>query len=363
MKESPNILIYRLGFLGDIVVSLPCLHFLRDIYPASRITLLSDEPVSGKAAPASTILENSGLCDEFIAYPNGLRNLVKLKALQRRIASRQFDLMVNLMAARGFLKSCRDEVFFRTCGIRTVIGTPWRHRDLAPEIGGDGFYEPECERLARRVSPLGEPHVSARAAWALNLTAEEREAAANLLSGLGGDLLAVSVGAKRPNKDWGEEKWSELIRRLRGALPDVGLVLLGAPDEAERSERLKQLWSDSAVNLCGRTSPRVAAAILERSRLFVGHDSGPAHLAAVSGCPTLAIFSWNNPPGQWFPGHRSWKSVRVLYPALPMGTWKPELSDRCGPNEGIHLIGAAEVFDAALELWNTAERPTGVNGK
>ena len=55
------------------------------------------------------------------------------------------------------------------------------------------------------------------------------------------------------------------------------------------------------MNLCGLLNPRESAAALKMAKIFVGHDSGPMHLAASVGIPCVAIFSARNKPGVWFP--------------------------------------------------------------
>lgn len=67
------------------------------------------------------------------------------------------------------------------------------------------------------------------------------------------------------------------------------------------------MWKGQTANLCGALSPRESAALLEKAEVFVGHDSGPMHLASAVGTPCVAIFSARNLPGQWFPvrsGHK-----------------------------------------------------------
>ena len=136
-------------------------------------------------------------------------------------------------------------------------------------------------------------------------------------------------------------------------MPGTTLILLGAPDEWERSEKLRHTWKGQSINLSGKTSPRVSAVILEQCSLFIGHDSGPMHLASAVGIPTLGLFSWQNPPGQWFPGHASWKTIKILYPPLPGGVWNASLQMKRGAGEGILLLNPDEVFQAAMELWRT----------
>lgn len=64
------------------------------------------------------------------------------------------------------------------------------------------------------------------------------------------------------------------------------------------------------LNLCGLLTPRESAAVFMRAVVFLGHDSGPMHLAAAVQTPCVAIFSSRNLPGVWFPyGERH----RVLY--------------------------------------------------
>ena len=75
----------------------------------------------------------------------------------------------------------------------------------------------------------------------------------------------------------------------------------------ERGDELCHEWVGPTLNLAGKLTPRESAAVLERARLFIGHDSGPMHLAAALGTPCVAIFSARNKPGVWFPrgdGHK-----------------------------------------------------------
>ncbi len=351
MPQPRNLLVYRLGSLGDTVVALPCFHLIRKLHPRSRIVILTNEPVSGKAAPAMAILENSGLCDQAVSYPVGTRSATELANVRQTIRALQPELLINLAAGRGWLKSLRDYLFFRSCGLKHVVGTPWRRRDLRVRQMRPGEFEPESQRLAARLSSLGGINLADPRFWSLGLTGAERNQASELLPVNQRHWIAASVGTKHPAKDWGEENWDQLLGLLSRKLPDASLLLLGAADERARSASLSRAWTGRCLNLCGTTTPRVSAAILERTRLFIGHDSGPMHLAAAVGIPTLGLFSWFNPPGQWFPGHRSWKFVKILYPALPAGGWQPELQTKHGVSEGIKRLKVEAVFKLAMEMW------------
>jgi ADP-heptose:LPS heptosyltransferase len=297
------------------------------------------------------VLENSGLCDQAVNYPVGTRNLLELAKVRQTIRQIRPEVLINLAAGRGWLKSLRDYLFFRSCGIKNIVGTPLHRRDLHVQQMSDGEFESESQRLASRLASLGVINLADQRLWELGLTREERNQALGLLPSSQQNFIAVSVGTKVPAKDWGEENWGRLLALLAKEMPDITLILLGSADEWERSEKMSLVWTGGCVNLCGKTSPRISAAVLERCRLFIGHDSGPMHLASAVGVPTLGLFSWHNPPGQWFPGQRSWKFIKTLYPALPRGGWKTNLQMKQSALEGIRLLQPDDVFKSAMDLW------------
>jgi heptosyltransferase-3 len=77
--------------------------------------------------------------------------------------------------------------------------------------------------------------------------------------------------------------------------------VVGSNQEAKVASSLIAQWGGPVANLCGKLSPRETAAVLGRARGFVGHDSGPMHLAAAMGTPCVAVFSARNIPKVWYP--------------------------------------------------------------
>ena len=117
----------------------------------------------------------------------------------------------------------------------------------------------------------------------------------------GGRYIVMSVGAKIPVKDWGDERWTAFLRDLAATASDCALIAIGSQVERARSAGLLAAWPGVTSNLCGDLTPRQSAAVLAHAQLFVGHDSGPMHLASAVGIPTIAVFSARNMPGVWFP--------------------------------------------------------------
>lgn len=304
MRTPNNILIYRLGSIGDTVLALPAFRLIRQRHPEARITILTNVPVSGKAAPVDSVLQNTGLYDDIIKYSLGLREWGGLGSLWLQIVRRRFNVVYFLTQPRGYLKSLRDYLFFKACGIRRVIGVPFRRHEFASlPVAGTGLHTWEAERLVGCVGSFPSDSLQDDKWWNLNLTCEELKEANQLLTsaGITRPFIAIGPGTKVDSKDWSEDNWSRLLVQIAQSFPSLGLVVVGSQDERGRSQMLIAKWKGASVDVCGAISPRVSAAIIKASSLFIGHDSGPMHLAGAVGTPCVAIFSARSLPGQWHP--------------------------------------------------------------
>lgn len=299
-----RVLIYRLGSLGDTVVTLPCFHLVARAFPDAERRVLTNEPIGGKAAPVEHVLGDGGFAHGYLRYPAGTRRLTSLFRLRREIRAFDPDLLVYLTETRGAAAAVRDVGFFRTCGIGRIVGAPLSS-DLASYryLPKRGLWEHEAERLARCMSPLGDVRLDSRESWDLRFTAAERARVERALAGWpgAGSFVAFSIGANKDVSDWGDARWSAVLPVLSDAAPGVGLALIGAAQDRARSAALAAHWRGPAINLCGALAPRESGLAIARARLFMGHDSGPMHLAAAVGTPTVAVFSGHSLPGVWFP--------------------------------------------------------------
>lgn len=305
--STKRVLIYRLGSLGDTLIALPALHLIARAFPDAERRMLTNFPVNVKAPPAAAILEHSGLVHGYFRYAVGTRSPRVVLALWWQLLRWRPQVVVYLGSKRGVASAQRDAKFFRLCGLPRLIGVPdtedmqenrWQQAEKA--------LEPEGARLARNIAELGDARLDDPASWDLHLTEAELARAREALAGLAGrPIVAVSVGTKVQSKDWGRENWRALLNRVAALYPGYALALSGAPEESEASEFAAEGWrsasSQPVVNLCGRLTPRESAAAFAQARVFLGHDSGPMHLAAAVQTPCVAIFAARNKPRVWFP--------------------------------------------------------------
>ncbi len=310
--DEKRILIYRLGSLGDTLVALPALHLVAKAFPQAERRLLTNFPVNVKAPPAAAILEGSGLVSGYFRYAVGTRSMVELAKLWWTLRRWKPEVLVYLGAARGTRSAQRDMTFFRLCGVRRMVGVPLTEAMQQNWFGANGAeelveLEPEAARLARNIAELGDAHLDRAESWKLGLTQAELNRAREVIGEnvLRLPVMAVSVGTKVQAKDWGRENWRALLAALAQRYPGHALLLAGAPEEGEASEFAADGWRRAdggpVVNLCGLLTPRESAAAFSFAKLFVGHDSGPMHLAAAVQTPCVAIFAARNIPRVWFP--------------------------------------------------------------
>lgn len=306
-----NILIFRIGHLGDTLVALPALWAIRNAFPDARLTLLSNvDTRNPHYLSAKNVLPQTGLIDDWISYPTGMTKVGSAAAFTRLsldLRRRKFDAAIYLMPRiRTSEQIDRDVLFFKLSGVRKVIGTAYlRQNSLSLTIPKPTpVVEPESEYLLKCLSFEGMP-IGDISASELLLTKDEISSAEgwfeshtpkNLREKA---LIAVAPGSKWESKIWSEERFSDVVGRLIADNSCYPIIFGGAEDR-EKGKRLIAKWK-SGANAAGELSIRESAALLRNCQLYLGNDTGTMHLAAAVGTPCVAIFAAVDWKGRWLP--------------------------------------------------------------
>jgi ADP-heptose:LPS heptosyltransferase len=108
-------------------------------------------------------------------------------------------------------------------------------------------------------------------------------------------LLIPGASPGRPLKRWPAERFAALA-----AGAGMPVVVVGGPAEREIAARI-QHGAPGTLDLTGQTSFAEVAALAQQAAWAVGNDTGPTHIAAAAGCPTLALFGEDSDPARCAP--------------------------------------------------------------
>jgi ADP-heptose:LPS heptosyltransferase len=285
------------GGIGDFVLFLPALRILRRHYADARLSLLVG---SESAELASTFAE----VDEVISFQvKRYRYDVayRLRVI-RSLRERQFGTAINPIYSREPLT---DELLY-CCGARERIAFEGdlnnidaktraaNNRYFTGILPGTAGVLHESERNRQFVEQLIGAHTPVEEfGRSLPLSESHLNDAHAFLSRQGLDprvdlIVAMCPGALHPIKIWPEERFAELADRLASKF-GARILLCGSTSDRERGERISGLTNTRPANVIGETTLPQLGAILHLCALYVGNDSGPVHIAAAVGTPTVCI--------------------------------------------------------------------------
>jgi lipopolysaccharide heptosyltransferase II len=311
-EDPREILLVQLDHLGDAVISTVMFPALRRRYPRASIEVLVSQ-------------WNQAL---FEAIPE--IDWVHVSRVNRFARGSRFGWMLAMLWWGWKLRSRHVDLAIDVRGEFPLALMLWlcgARRRLGWDCGGGGFlltdsprYVPHRPEVESRLALLAElgigPEDGERWLPGFLPPEEARSQAAEwweyveAKSPTAGPQIVVHVGAGTTAKRWPAEHWQELIGWLIVHLR-AQVVLVGSKAERIIAHHvLGQQPCDGVVDWTGRLSLVQLAAILEKADLFVGADSGPAHLAAAVGTPVVVLFSGTNNWRQWQPCGRQVKVVR-----------------------------------------------------
>ena len=285
-----NVLVLRLGALGDIIHALPAVAALRTVYPDARIDWLVD-------AKHSAILELVPAIDRVLVLESS--NLAGWIGATRGLRTTRYDVALDF---QGLMKSA---ILARASGARRVLGfSIWHLR----EKGARPFYSESLDpsgaerhvihKNLRLVEALGVRGAS------IEFPLRRVESAARdamVAEAAGAPFAVLNPGAAWPNKRWYTDRFGELasfIKDVRGLVPFV----LWGPGEQPLAEAVIES-AGGAARLAPATTIHDLVEICRSASLMVSGDTGPLHIAAAVGTPIVSIFGPTDPArnGPWSP--------------------------------------------------------------
>ncbi len=328
--KALRVLIVRVGAMGDVLHALPGVAALRAARPEWTIdwvvdprwaALLVDGEGRGPVVNQVHLAETKLWSRAPVSWVTARLVL----ALRAALRERRYDLAVDMQG------TLRSGVIAWMSGASRVVG----YSDPRESIAA-GFYSTKVARRGKHVveqgaALLGEacgvelspgqielPREGWAEAWAEDLVGSRK-------------LCVLAAGGGWGAKHWPVEKYGQLARELR----DMGYaVVVNAPRKDDAVAHAAVAASEGAAELVVCNVAGLVA-LLRRTALLVGGDSGPTHLAAALRVPLVALFGPTDPErnGPWGPGPK-----RVLRDVASVTSYRHV--DGGGPGAGADFGGA-----------------------
>ncbi len=291
-----NILIIKLRYVGDVLLSTPVIPLLTRHLPDVRISFLVN-------AGTEAVLVHDSRLKEVMLLPRG--SLWSQIRFFQMLRSKRYDCVIDLTDGD------------RSAFIGVVTGAPvrlgfnhkrrWRRRCYTDGVEGLYGTMHMVEYHAKALEFLGIRDVPGNPE--LFLSEDEHRAASHMLEtvGLSGQpWIMIHPAARYWFKAWPAERFAA----LGDALHEQGfqVALVGNRNDRLLETEILRYAKRSFVSLIGKTSLLELAALMKHCRLFIGNDGGPMHMAAAVGCPVVGLFGPSD-PAVWGPRSRYAKTI------------------------------------------------------
>jgi ADP-heptose:LPS heptosyltransferase len=281
-REIKKILVIKLSALGDFVLALAAMKKIREAHRKAHITLLTTPPFEAlaKACPYFNVVETNG-------RPQGLGEWL---ALRRQIKQARYDRVYDLQTSAQSSRIFHSLHPFPPEWSGVALGCALPHRNS----GRSRMHT--LERQADQLKYAGiwpdapiEPGAAPPPdlSWILPKPSQMRRSTDEVRPKPYA-MFVPGGSAHRLDKRWPVERFGELGKVLfqRG----FDIVIVGGPQESALARAI-QRQVGQARDLTGRTDFAKVAMLGAKAALVVGNDTGPLHLAAATGAPTIVLFS------------------------------------------------------------------------
>lgn len=283
--------------IGDVLFMTPLIKALR-----KELRIEYIDAILGSRG--MQVLGQSPLIDKAFLYDRGIwekkgaiRAWFEKRRMYKQLQQRAYDVLIDCSSRKEYGK------WLRGLRIKKRIGFDYKgrgkhltHRLPVPD---EGFLHMHAADYYSRLGEYLGVAVSDKQFECVVPDAAEREACALAGHyGVGAQSKVIVIvpgsgsswGKDAFLKQWPVEHFIALVKKIEHEHPFDAVFVLGSADEAGLGEKLCAGLGAKAVNLCGKTTLSVSAALTRRAALFIGNDGGMVHIASSFGVPLIALY-------------------------------------------------------------------------
>lgn len=275
-SEIKKILCIKPRGIGDIILSTIVLENLKNYFKESEIHYLTEE-----------FAKEAVITNPLVIKVLTLKRDDSIISIVKKIRKERYDVIFD------FWSNPRTAQLTFFSGARLRVGYGYRGRKFAynnKAMVGRGDVH-SAEHNLELLKIIGIPIISRKIKFYID--SESEKFANSLLKSKKNILIGILPSGGWNSKRCPKEKWIEIIKVLRNKINSDFLILWGKDDKNDAE--FIALNSNDVAKLAPETSLLQMAAIMSKCDLIIANDSGPMHLAAALGVPTLGLFGPTDP--------------------------------------------------------------------
>lgn len=352
-RDARRILLVRLDSLGDVILTTPAIHAVKESQPAAHLTLLASSvgAQAGRLNPDldGVVVYDSPMSDAWLELPQtperelGLVETLRRGEYDGAIIFTSYHQSPLPAAMLCYLAGIPLRLGATDDGAGSLLTT--RHH------WPPGLYH-EVERALNLVGVVGyrtrDAELVLRVPPAVRRAVQRRLAAGGVEPGR--LLVVVHPGCSMPARTYDWQRFAAVADLLIERL-GAQVVLTGSAHEVPLVERIRGRMAHPALSWAGQSSIGELAALIEAADLVITNNTGPAHIAAAVKTPVVDLFAWTNPPEQW----RPWRvPQRLLNRPVPCRLCYQRI---CPYDQSCLDISPGQVVEAAASLLEEVRAP------
>ena len=254
-----KILFVPLSNIGDAVMTLPTLIYLKKMYPSAKFDLICD------ARSAEIFQFFPSINKIYIRDKKG--GISYQFRFIRKIRQTNYDLAVDLKTdfLLWFLRAKRKIRKVNNKSLHSVEKHFISICSNLKKIPDSKIYIPtKLQNNIKKIFPSNK-----------------------------GKTIALALGANSNHKVWPTENYVSLLKLLK--IKFVNIILIGSKNEMDKAQLFKKLYTKKVYDFCGKLTLLETASVIKKSDFFIGNDSGLGHIASAVNTQSFIIFGDGDP--------------------------------------------------------------------